>query len=63
MLDSLLHEPETATNENYSRLAKKACRSGIDAWDLDIAFLKADIDMYAAKINAILTHLPANGVQ
>lgn len=58
MLDSLLTEPETTTNKQYLKAAKKAYRAGIKAWKLSVEAYQNDIDTYNAEINDILKRIP-----
>jgi chromosome segregation ATPase len=58
MLDSLLAEPETLANKEYLKVAKKACRLGVKAWNSSIAAYKNDIDTHKAEIDAILKRIP-----
>jgi hypothetical protein len=63
MLDKLLIETETPENEQYLKLAKKACHLGIHAWACDIEDLRPEIDMYTAKINTCLARIPTGEIQ
>ena len=58
MLDSLLDDPKTLANKQYLKAAKKACRVGIEAWNLSIAAFQNDVQTYKAEIDAILKRTP-----
>lgn len=58
MLNSLLAEPKSPTNQQYLESAKEACQEGIKAWQLSIAAYQNDIDTYKSEICAIQKRIP-----
>jgi len=58
MLASLIAQPKTASNSEYLKAGKKACRLGIKAWKLSIAAYQNDIETFRLEIEDITKRFP-----
>lgn len=58
MLASLKAQPTTDGNKEYQRLAARACRLGIKAWNLSVVAFESDIAEHQLRIDEIQGRVP-----